>query len=179
MKIRVEDVKKKRVDLTEEEPAEHYPTLMEVEQNGEAAFTAPVRTGLSAIWEYGHVRVTGKVETAVRVSCSRCLEDYELPLSSEFTIFYSEAKAGEEMDEEVELSDEELISASYSGDEIDVEPEIAEQVLLEIPYKPLCTESCKGLCSNCGANLNEGECGCDRGEINLKMAALKKIKIEK
>ena len=79
----------------------------------------------------------------------------------------------------VELSDEELISASYSGDEIVVDSEIAEQVMLEIPYKPLCSESCRGLCPQCGADLNAGECGCDRGGINLKMAALKKIKIEK
>ena len=66
-----------------------------------------------------------------------------MPISSQFTIFYTESK-GEELDEEVELSDVELISASYSGEEINLDPEIAEQVLLEVPYKPLCSESCAG-----------------------------------
>ncbi|MCM0081998.1 DUF177 domain-containing protein [Geomonas sp. Red32] len=178
MKIRVDDVKKKRIDLTEEEPAEHYPSLVDMEAEDGVTFTKPILAEMSAQWEYGHVRVAGKVESAVRLSCSRCLTEYELPLSSEFTIFYTESK-GDEMDEEVELSDEELISASYRGDEIDLDPEIAEQVLLEVPYKPLCKESCLGLCPNCGQDLNHGECGCDRGGINLKMAALKKIKIEK
>lgn len=178
MKIVIDKVKKKRMDLSEEEPASHFPTLVEVEKAGEARFVEPVRAQLSAEWEYDHVRATGSVETAVELSCSRCLTEYKLPISSEFTIFYTESR-GDEPDEEVELSESELIAATYSGDEIDVDPEIAEQVLLEIPYKPLCSESCKGLCPQCGADLNRGECGCDRGGINLKMAALKDLKIDK
>ena len=178
MKIEIEKVKRKQVDLSEVEPASHFPSLADMEKSGECSFTQPVSAQVSAIWEYGHVRAAGKVESAVRLTCSRCLAEYESPIASEFTIFYTESK-GEELDEEVELSDEELISASYSGDEIVLDPEIAEQVMLEIPYKPLCSESCRGLCPQCGADLNAGECGCDRGGINLKMAALKKIKIEK
>lgn len=178
MKILIDKVKRMQVDLSEEQPAAHYRSLSEMEKAGECSFTAPVRAQVSAVWEYDHVRATGSVESAVRLSCSRCLAEYELPISSEFTIFYTESK-GEELDEEVELSDVELISATYSGEEIDMDFEIAEQVMLEVPYKPLCGESCRGLCSQCGADLNAGECGCDRGEINLKMAALKKIKIEK
>ena len=178
MKIVIDKVKRKQVDLNEEEPAAHYPSLLEMEQAGECSFTAPVRAQVSAVWEYGHVRATGSVASAVRLSCSRCLAEYELPISSEFTIFYTESK-GEELDEEVELSDVELISATYTGEEIDLDFEIAEQVMLEVPYKPLCSESCRGLCPQCGADLNAGDCGCDRGGINLKMAALKKIKIEK
>ena len=178
MKIAIEKVKRTQVDLAEVEPVSHYPSLAGMEKSGECSFTAPVSAEVSAVWEYGHVRATGKVASAVRLTCSRCLAEYELPISSEFTIFFTESK-GEELDEEVELSDEELISASYTGDEIDMTAEIAEQVMLEVPYKPLCSESCLGLCPQCGADLNAGECGCDRGGINLKMAALKKIKIEK
>jgi len=178
LKIRVDDVKKKRVDLNEEEPATHYPSLVEMEKAGECSFTAPVRTELSAVWEYDHVRATGQVQSAVRLSCSRCLAEYDLPISSAFTIFYTES-AGETLDEEVELSDHELISVPYQGDEIQVDPEIAEQVMMEVPFKPLCSESCLGLCSKCGAELNLGECGCDRSEVNLKMSALQKIVIEK
>ncbi|HBA90196.1 MAG TPA: DUF177 domain-containing protein [Geobacter sp.] len=178
MKIEIEKVKRKQLDLSEVEPASHFPNLVEMEKSGECTFTAPVSAQVSAVWEYDHVRATGKVESSARLTCSRCLVEYEIPISSEFTIFYTESK-GEELDDEVELSDEELISASYAGDEIDLDPELAEQVMLEIPYKPLCSESCRGLCPQCGADLNAGECGCNRGGINLKMAALKKIKIEK
>lgn len=178
MKIEIEKVKKKQLDLSETEPVSHYPVLVAMEAAGECTFTAPVSAKVAAIWEYDHVRATGRVESAARLTCSRCLAEYDLPISSDFTIFYTQGEE-ESTEEEVELSDEELISATYRGDEIDMDPEIAEQVMLEVPYKPLCSESCKGLCPECGADLNAGECGCDRGAINLKMAALKKIKIEK
>ena len=178
MKIRIDEVKKKRLDLNEEVPAEHYPNLVQMEQAGECSFVEPVRAEVSAIWEYDHVRASGSVASAVRLSCSRCLADYQLPIASNFTIFYTKS-AGGELDEEVELSDEDLISVSYSGEEIDLDFEIAEQVMMEIPFKPLCSESCRGLCTECGADLNAGDCGCDRGGINLKMSALKKISLEK
>ncbi|GFO70540.1 hypothetical protein GMLC_41190 [Geomonas limicola] len=178
MKIRIDEVKKKRVDLNEEEPAAHYPNLVEMEQAGECSFTAPVHTELSAVWEYDHVRATGKVTTAAKLSCSRCLAEYEKPVSSNFTIFYTQT-SGDQLDEEVELSDEDLISVSYQGDEIEVDFEIAEQVMMEIPFKPLCSEDCKGLCTECGADLNQGDCGCDRGTVSLKMSALKKLSIDK
>lgn len=177
MKILLDHVKKKQVDLSEELPASHYPNLAAMEEAGECTFTETVRAQISAGWEYGHVRASGHVESAVQLTCSRCLAEYPLSVSSDFTIFYTESK-GEELDEEVELSDVELISATYSGEEIDLDPEIAEQVMLEIPYKPLCKEECRGLCPQCGADLNQGECGCDRGPVNVKMAALKKLKID-
>jgi len=178
LKIRIDDVKKTRIDLNEEEPAGHYPNLVQMEQAGECSFVEPIKTELSAIWEYDHVRATGKVTSAVQLSCSRCLAEYQLPVSSSFTIFYTKS-TGSELEEEVELSDQDLISVSYAGDEINLDSEIAEQVMMEVPFKPLCSESCRGLCPECGADLNAGECGCDRGGINLKMSALKKISIEK
>jgi uncharacterized protein len=178
LKINVEKVKRKQIDLAEEEPAAHYASLAQMEKDGDCVFTAPVRAQVSAIWEYDHVRAHGTVESAARLSCSRCLAEYELPLSSEFTIFYTES-TGDDLEDEVELSDQELISATYTGEEIDLDLEIAEQVMLEVPFKPLCSESCRGLCTVCGADLNAGECGCDRGDINLKMVGLKKLKIEK
>lgn len=178
MKIVIEKVKRKQVDLDAEEPASHYPSLTQMERDGDCTFTAPVRSRLTAAWEYDHVRASGSVQTAVRLSCSRYLGEYELPIDSEFTIFYTEG-GGDEPEEEVELSDMALISATYQGEEIDVDLEIAEQVMLEVPFKPLCSEACRGLCPECGQDLNAGECGCDRGGINMKMVALKKIKIEK
>jgi len=179
LKIRIDEVKKKRVDLSEEVPATHYPSLTELEEVGECNFVAPVATELSAVWEYDHVRVTGKVTTAAKLTCSRCLAEYDLPVDSEFTIFYTEASRDGIDDEEVELSDEDLISVSYQGDEIDVDFEIAEQVMMELPFKPLCDEDCKGLCTECGADLNLGDCGCDRSSVNLKMSALKNLSIDK
>ena len=45
-------------------------------------------------------------------------------------------------------------------DELDLEPLVRDAVLLELPLAPLCREDCAGLCPQCGANRNEGACGC-------------------
>jgi len=82
-------------------------------------------------------------------------------------------------DEDVELAEEDLISATYEGDEIDFTREITEQVILAIPFKPLCSEDCKGLCSNCGAELNISNCACSQDNMNLQFNALKNLKVKR
>jgi uncharacterized protein len=118
------------------------------------------------------------VETTVRLSCSRCLVEFDANVKSVFTLFYNKT-SGLPLGEEQELTENDLISASYEGDYIDFTAEISEHVLMEIPFKPLCNEDCLGLCSNCGADLNSVNCGCNRTETNLKFAALKNFKVIK
>jgi uncharacterized protein len=57
---------------------------------------------------------------------------------------------------------------------IDLAPLFREFALLEIPLKPLCREDCKGLCIECGQNLNEKDCG-HREEIDSPFSALKEL----
>ena len=82
-------------------------------------------------------------------------------------------------EEEIELSEQDLVSATYSGDEIDLTHELEEQVAMEIPLKPLCGEGCKGLCPVCGTDLNQAACSCQREQINLKFSALKDFKVSR
>jgi len=56
----------------------------------------------------------------------------------------------------------------FEGDEIDLLPEIGEQVALTVPLKPLCSETCKGLCPFCGADLNTTACGCGQEQAYSK-----------
>lgn len=178
MKVRVDQIKDKVLDLSADEEVVDYPTLAALQESGQCAFVAPLRLHLSVAREYDHIRAQGRVETRARLVCSRCLTEYETDIVSSFTIFYIRS-AGVSQDEEVELAEQDLISVAFEGDEIDFADEIAEQVLMEIPYKPLCREECKGLCPNCGADLNTTECGCSRTEANLKFGALKNFKAEK
>jgi uncharacterized protein len=83
------------------------------------------------------------------------------------------------VEEEVALAEEDLVSVSYQGDTIDFTNEVQEQVLMEIPLKPLCSEGCKGLCSNCGADLNTGECCCARSGAGFTFSALKDFTVKK
>jgi uncharacterized protein len=178
LKIRIDDLKDKTVELSEDESHAGYPTLMALQDAGECVFLAPLRIHLTAVKEYDHIRVNGRVETSLRLNCARCLAEHQLEIKSPFTIFYMRA-AEIAQDEEVELAEEELVSATYEGNEIDFTEEVAAQIIMAIPFKPLCSEDCRGLCPTCGADLNSAECACDRNETGFKFSALKNLKIEK
>lgn len=178
MKVQLADLKDKALVLTAEEPVTDYPDLVSMVDAADCLFLAPLRISFTVAREYDHIRAAGRVETTVRLNCSRCLAEYDAQIDSSFTVFYTKA-SGSPLDEEVELAEEDLISKSYSGEEIDFAPEVSEQVIMEIPFKPLCKENCLGLCSKCGINLNDTACDCDRGAGGFKFGALKGIKIEK
>ncbi len=178
MKIRVEEIKLKPVIISGEEPVGDYPALTNVTDSGECEFVAPVKIELTAAREYDHIRVDGRVETTARLRCSRCLNVFETRITSSFSIFYNK-NSGVPLDDELELREEDLATISFQGEYIDFTNEIEDQLIMELPYKPLCTEECKGLCGTCGANLNEGDCGCERGGPDFRFGALKDYKISK
>ena len=64
------------------------------------------------------------------------------------------------------------------GDEIDLTHDLEEQVAMSLPLKPLCAEQCKGLCAECGADLNMSSCACSEKAFNFKFSALKDFKVK-
>ncbi|MGD0844017.1 MAG: DUF177 domain-containing protein [Geobacteraceae bacterium] len=176
MKIRIDDLKNKTVHLSDEESLEGYPTLLALQDAGESQFLAPLRIDLTLAREYDHIRGNGRVETRMALNCARCLAEFRINIDSTFTIFYMRAAELAD-DEDVELAEEDLITATYEGDEIDFTAEIAAQIILAIPLKPLCSEDCRGLCPTCGAELNVAECACVRNDVNFKFSPLKDLKI--
>jgi len=123
----------------------------------------------------GTVFIKGRLSATVNTNCSRCLEETNLPVSSEFA--YTLVPQKPQTKEDLELQKEELEISFYHGDFIDLTPVICEQIILQIPIKPLCGDECKGLCPQCGANLNYDKCDCPRGCIDSRMAALKDFKV--
>ncbi len=178
MKVRVEDITEKGVVLSAEEPVEDYPSLQALGTSGECEITSPVKIEITALREYDHIRVDGHVSTIARLRCSRCLAEYYAGLAASFTLFYDKT-TGVPLEEEAELKEQDLVSIAYDGEYIDFTNEIAEQILMEIPYKPLCKEECKGICSQCGTDLNAGECSCRREGASLHFAVLKDFKVKK
>ena len=178
MKIIVDHIQdNKPFSLHTEDPIETYPMLAGMQSDGDITFIGPVLSDISVEREYDHLRLEGRVNTQVSLVCSRCLATFETPIDSNFTIYFRKGtpqNQGEE--EEIELDEQDLISATYSGDEIDLTHEIEEQVAMEVPLKPLCNEECKGLCPVCGIDLNHNTCSCSRNEFNLKFSALKDFK---
>jgi uncharacterized protein len=123
-----------------------------------------------AVW------IKGRIEAEMVLQCSRCLEDFRFPLDSncDVTLFPFEDEA---FPQEEELNVEDLRSSYYHEGEIDLSAIVREEILLDIPYKPLCRPSCKGLCPTCGEDLNRGSCSCKDEVFDERFAPLKGLKI--
>jgi uncharacterized protein len=177
MKVRTDHIKETAREFSFNEPVASFPVLVEMAAAGVCHFTGSLQVTISASRELDHYRVEGSVSVPVQLDCSRCLCRFDRTIFSRFTIFFREGTTTQDDEDEVELEERDLISASFSGDEIDLMPEIAEQVVLGIPLKPLCSEACKGLCPHCGIDLNSGSCTCSTESKQSKFAALKDFKV--
>lgn len=102
--------------------------------------------------------VTGRVKTTLELECSRCVEPFTIPVDAAFELRYlpQAANAGEG---EREIAEEDLATAYYREGAIDIVDMLREQFQLTLPMKPLHDEACRGLCPECGANLNRTDCG--------------------
>ena len=182
MRINVNQIQDDGLFIEFEEKAGMFPMLAEIVQSGECEFTAPLKTRLRAIRVRDIVEVEGTVETRIRLSCSRCLKPFEMPLSARFALTYTQQmpESTETEDEEgLELSADEMRMIAFQGDEVDLREAIQDQIVMTLPLQPLCREDCKGLCPQCGADLNDGECGCQRDLSGSAFAALTNIKLDK
>ena len=99
----------------------------------------------------GGIDVAGTVTAPWEGTCRRCAE----PVSGELRIPVHERFADRPI---AATADEEIYP--IDDDVIDLAPLVRDSVVLELPAAPLCREDCAGLCPQCGANRNEGPCGC-------------------
>uniref|UniRef100_A0A7V2EFW9 DUF177 domain-containing protein n=2 Tax=Thermoanaerobaculum aquaticum TaxID=1312852 RepID=A0A7V2EFW9_9BACT len=103
--------------------------------------------------------VAGTVSGRGHLRCVRCLGEFEFAFEERFSVqMLPLALAPQE--EEVQLTRKDLDVRFYSEPVLDLLELACEQVELALPVKPLCREDCLGLCPRCGADLNQGACGC-------------------
>jgi uncharacterized protein len=120
-------------------------------------------------------RLVGTVRTELELPCSRCLEPFRFPVDGEFDLRYLPQPEASP-DEEREVAEEDLETSFYRNEEIDLNELLREQFYLALPMKPLCRDECKGLCPQCGTNLNAGTCDCGPAWEDPRLAALKQLK---
>lgn len=119
------------------------------------------------------VRLVGNLKATVEIDCDRCLKPSTMPVDQSFDLLYlPPAKTSEEK----ELGDDDLSIAFYQDEVIDIDDLVREQVELALPMARLCGEGCRGLCPECGANLNESECHCSDEQVDPRWGALKELK---
>lgn len=125
-------------------------------------FGSAVALETDYVYTGSHIAFKGDFKTTLLAECSRCLKETAYPVHHVFEEQYSKTDP-----EAYEIT----------GETVTLNRMVEDIVLLNLPGKFLCTEDCKGLCSTCGADLNEGPCGCkdDAGRKDNPFAALQKL----
>jgi uncharacterized protein len=121
------------------------------------------------------VELRGRIEAKVEFECDRCLAPVSFPVRQAFELNYVPPLGTAE---EMALAEKDLSIGFYRDGEIDVDDVVREQVELAVPMARVCREDCKGLCPECGANLNEAPCGCAGEHSDPRWGALKDLKFD-
>ncbi|HTI41700.1 MAG TPA: DUF177 domain-containing protein [Vicinamibacterales bacterium] len=169
-----------KLDLTRyRQPVGHFVRTFQPEEVGGESdaylVVTPVELEFDILKDKDRFRLVGHVRTELELTCSRCVEPYRFAIDADFDHRYlPSSEASTEQDREV--AEEDLETSYYADDQIDLGELMREQFYLALPMKPLCSEDCKGLCAQCGTNLNTGTCDCAPVWEDPRLAALKQLK---
>lgn len=138
------------------ENLDRYPDVVD--------FLKPVDIKGTLYNDNNKIVLKGSGKAFVTMLCNRCLEPVKLEIPFDLNEEFS--NTGSEEEKENKISD---------GCKINFLPIIEKNLNFSIPMKVLCSDNCKGLCTKCGKNLNDGECGCDTSYINPKFDNLRSL----
>ncbi len=138
-----------------------YPSI----QLEDDVLLAPLQGSFQAIRNSKGIYFTGQLRSIVETECARCLDLVQMPITMQLDdLFYyppHSAPPGE----------------FFVGEDgfVDLAPLVRQLALLDVPMQPFCRPDCKGLCIQCGQNLNEGACECVTDEIDPRLEVLRKL----
>lgn len=131
---------------------------------GDVVVETTLDKGPSQIFLTSIIRATG------HFVCDRCLTPFSVALAPAYTMVY----VGEGAEtSQIEPSEVQVIPAGYHV--IDIADDVRQTLLLAVPLKLLCRESCRGLCRECGTNLNQETCSCSPFEVDPRWEALRDL----
>lgn len=119
------------------------------------------------------VKLKGRYSAELSLPCDACTQPTDLKASGEFELILVPQEEEADLPEDLELSLESLDMDYYQGNTLNLGPYFEDQLILDLPFRVLCSEDCKGLCGKCGADLNQGPCGCEQVNENSPFALLK------
>ena len=137
---------------------------------------ATLRAEVVLLRSHHDVIVQGKIFGGFDVPCARCTAAAAFALDLPFALTF--VPTGEDRDDDLELSEEDLDVVPYTDEEIKLSDVFREQILLSLPIAHLCREDCKGLCPVCGKDRNESPCGCSSESKGGRFAVLKDLKLD-
>ena len=138
----------------------------------ECRAVTPVSVKFTVLPAANGIFVQGTIHGKVILPCSRCLEDVSLNLENDFD-FFDPLPVGNDDPKDGLLREENGVM------EFDIIALVWEQFIIIMPDKIVCSPSCKGLCPQCGENLNTGICICTEETGDIRLSALRNLKVSK
>jgi uncharacterized protein len=178
MFLNIQELEVRPVEFKEELPPGVLDLGEEIQQQ-----TPLKTTGRAELVEEHHgkhqiikdIRLRGELATSVELSCARCLDPVTQDVNRSFELLYRPVGTDAGRDE-ISVTDAEAEIGYYQGEGILLEDVLREQVLLALPLKITCREDCKGLCPQCGKNLNQDRCSCVTKLPDPRWSALEEIR---
>ncbi len=130
-------------------------------------FLKPARVQGQLVNMGGSLELSARVDTEIRYTCDRCLECFD----REFECSFEEVLKKED----TRLADENPDAIYFQGNSVEIDDIVLNNIILSLPLKSLCSEECKGLCPECGQNLNFEKCSCDTRSVDPRFDVLDKF----
>lgn len=147
---------------------------------GDWVRVGPVQADLHLTRRNNQVLMNGRLQYTHRFECDCCLEDYEETRDEHFQVEFEYLAASDpywSLDAgEHECPEEEMDVVILKEPALHIEAILEQQVLLSLPAKRVCSDSCRGLCSHCGNNLNNDTCSCHERESTSPFRGLAQVK---
>jgi len=143
-------------------------------QGSDSRLTGPAELDVQARRSGKRVDLAGSLKAQVEFDCDRCLKPVTVTVDQEIDLLYLPVPS--RPSEETELGPNDLEVAFYRDNSIDLDDMAREQIELALPMARLCAQDCRGLCPECGADLNLGACRCAANPSDMRWAGLEKFK---
>jgi uncharacterized protein len=137
-------------------------------------FERPIEVSLRISRSLETFAVDGAIRCPVKGECCRCLAPVEHSAQASTRLLIQRKRASQEELEAVEDQEFEILDPGTR--EMDLKDFMRAEIILELPQQVYCKEDCKGLCPQCGCDLNKGLCSCGEAAVDPRWAALGKIR---
>lgn len=152
----------KKLEINEE-------TQLSLSEADDFVLLSPVKFSGEAVNIGGTIELSGSGSAELELLCDRCADSFSQTV--EFEVF-------ERLKKEDEFSDggeEDPEFIMFEGSSVDLDEIVYKNLYMNLPSKRLCDEDCKGLCSECGVNLNRESCNCSHEVTDPRFDILDKL----
>jgi uncharacterized protein len=201
MLVKIEEIQEPGLKRTEPIKADVLSAALADSEGFTLVSSSPLSSSFKKV--SGRVFVKGEFSAELECPCKRCTTPVPVPIDIDFSLRMvpqsmapkdendeplppKKKKGGSQKKDDDGMADiassfelDEIDAEPFDGKTIDLDPVVREQVLLALPVSVVCSEDCKGLCSTCGQDLNEGDCGHGKTkDVDVRLAKLKDIKLK-